>query len=323
MKYYSIISLIIFLSSSAFASTLKRFNYQQKEMGCDFRILIYSDQKSHADLAAKSAFKRIQEINKTCSDYLAESELNKLSSTHERWVPLSQDLFRVLNYSLNLSERSSGAFDITCGPLSLMWRKARFMKKIPSEDQITRNLERCGYRKIRLMNQQAKLTQQGMLLDLGAVAKGYAIDEAMKVLKHNSIKYAMIDASGDLLMTAHPTGKWTIYLSDHNNSKNNEYIQIKQGALATSGSSLQNLKKDGKTYSHIIDPRTGRALTQNQRVSVFAESAMEADALASSFSVLNFQENSLLLKNCGVRINNGNSIHQSKNFPTVYSGDKL
>lgn len=302
---------------------LQPHNFTSRQMGSDFRVLIYSENAELAKRAAEKAFSRISEINQACSDYLVKSEVNSLSATHQEWFPLSEDLFTVLDYSLNLSEQSSGAFDITCGPLTRMWRKARFMKKVPSDKEIARNLKRCGYRKIELKDQQAKLLAPQMKIDLGAVAKGYAIDEAMKVLKRNSIQYAMIDASGDLLMTAHPTGKWTIYLSDRNHSKNNEYIQIKQGALATSGSSLQNLKKDGKTYSHIIDPRTGRALTQNQRVSVFAESAMEADALASSFSILNFQENSLLLKNCGVRINNGNSIHQSKNFPTVYSGDKL
>ena len=154
-KLFIIITLLSLPSTA-----LEKFSFSQKQMGCNFRVLVFSSNHNSAQNAANNAFKRIEEINQICSDYIAHSEISKISQTQNQWIRLSKDLSNILNYSQKLSQKTDGAFDVTCGPLTMMWRKARFMKKLPSEIQIKRNLERCGYRKIEIKNQQIKLSKR-------------------------------------------------------------------------------------------------------------------------------------------------------------------
>ncbi|WDE97640.1 FAD:protein FMN transferase [Lentisphaera profundi] len=323
MRKTILLLLLVFLSSPLFSQDLKSYSFTEKIMACDFRILIYAHNSNHAEDSANKAFAKISAINLICSDYITQSEVSQLSTSHNTWTSLSDDLWRILKYSQDLSKESKGAFDITCGPLTVQWRKARYQNKLPDPNAITRLLKRCGYQKLELNqdHQSARLNTPFMKIDLGAIAKGYAADQAMLTLQKNGIKHAMIDASGDLLMSAHPTAKWKVYLKNGSDHQSKNYIEIKEGAVATSGSSIQNLSSDKKLYSHIIDPRTGMAITHNNQVTVISTSAIEADALASTLSVLPAAQGLKLLQNklnCSALIHNHDSIKKSKNFPTLY-----
>lgn len=317
-----IISLLML--SCAHQSPLKEFTFSEKHMGTDFRLILFSKSQKHAEQAAKNAFDRIKQIDESCSDYIAESELSRLSRTHNEWIAVSKDLWNVLNYAQELSSKSKGAFDVTCGPLTLKWRIARYQGKRPTDNELKRSLARTGYQKLLLNSesQSVKLTQAGMRLDLGALAKGYAADQALLALKSNKIQYALIDASGDMLMTDHPHSYWKIYINDQNSSQGSRYLKLQAGAIATSGDAIQHLKINAQKHSHIIDPRTGQALINSPRVTIISKTAMQADALASCLSVLPLSQGFELisaLPQTAALLQTSETTHSSPHFPTTHT----
>ena len=319
----SLLLCIFLFSCSSTKPQLQSYDFTEKHMGTDFRIILYANNAEEAQYAAKKAFERIKNIDQSCSDYIAESELNKLSRTHDEWIPISDDLWNVLSYAQKLAEQSQGAFDITCGPLSLQWRLARFRKKLPSQTILKRALTRVGYNKLTLKpeTQSVKLSHLGMKLDLGALAKGYAADQALLKLKTLGIQYVLIDASGDMLMTDHPSSYWKVHINDSNQSKASSYVKLQAGAIATSGDAIQNLSLAETKYSHIIDPRSGQALTQSERVTIISKTAMQADALASVSSVLKHSKAIPFLKqfdHAKAAFYDGKTTHLTHNFPSLY-----
>ena len=291
-------ALLLSIGSCSFAE-LQRFDYNEKHMGVDVRILLFSDNAEQAKQASRAAFDRIEAINQVCSDYLVSSEVSKLSQTHDSWVDVSDDLWKVISYAQSLSEKTRGAFDITGGRLSIEWRQARFTNKLPGNISLKNALNTVSYKHLELdkKNKRVKLKQQGMRIDLGALAKGYAADEALKQLSAQGIQYVLIDASGDMAMSAHPQGAWKIFINNKNRATNAPFLRLSNCAIASSGAALQHLKNGEEVYSHIYDPLNGKALTHNLQATIIAKSCMEADALATASSVLGPQKGLTLLEN--------------------------
>jgi thiamine biosynthesis lipoprotein len=128
-----------------------------------------------------------------------------------------------------------------------------------------------------------------MRLDLGGIGVGYAVDEALAVLKRHGIRSAMIDASGDIGALDAPPGKtgWRIGISPHTTTREpTRYVSLANAALTVSGDSQQYVEIDGVRYSHIVDPRTGLGLTNRSTVTVIARDCTTADSLATAVSVL-------------------------------------
>jgi thiamine biosynthesis lipoprotein len=263
-------------------------------MGTPFRIVLYAMDKPSADTAADAALTRIKELNDILSDYDTDSKLSRLSQTagSGKAVKVGYDLWRVLERSQQVARETGGAFDITCGPVVSLWRKARREGKLPEADKLAEARRAVGYDKLRLnvRARTAELLAPYMQLDLGAIAKGYAVDEAMKVLRSHGIRSALVSGGGDLVVSDAPPGTngWRIELAplDVTNAPVTEFVTLKNAALATSGDIFQHVEIDGTRYSHIVDPRTGIGLTDHSLVVVIAEDGMTADALSTSVSVL-------------------------------------
>ena len=276
------------------AADLKRFEYQQPQMGLPFRIVLYAPDATSADAAAGAAFQRISQLNDILSDYDTDSELSHLSRTsgEGKVVPLSDDLWFVLERAQSLAERSDGAFDITVGPCVNLWRKARRERKLPDSEWLANARKATGYQHLRLDRRKrtAELLVPDMRLDLGGIAKGYAIDEALKVLRRHGVHRALVSGGGDLAVGEPPPGKkgWRIELAplDVTNAPPAKFVLLTNRALATSGDLFQRLEIDGKRYSHIVDPRTGIGLTDHSLVSVIARDCITADSLTKVASVL-------------------------------------
>lgn len=275
-------------------SALERFEFQQPQMGLPFRMVLYAANATDADRAARAAFIRIAQLNLIMSDYEEESELNRLARTSNsgRTVPLSPDLWRVLERSQQLARESEGAFDITVGPYVQLWRKARRDRKLPPPERLAQARQSVGYRHLELFRSpaSARLTAPSMRLDLGGIAKGYAVDEALQVLKAHGIRRALVSGGGDLAVSQPPPGRraWRIELPplDSSNAPPSQFVLLTNAALATSGDLYQRLDIDGRRYSHIVDPRTGIGLTDHSLVTVIAPDCMTADSLTKVVSVL-------------------------------------
>ena len=164
---------------------LRRFEFSQIEMAVTVRVLLYSADEPAATAAAKATFDRVHELNGIMSDYDETSEVRRLcDNAVQKPVAVSPDLWKVLEHAQQVSQRSDGAFDVTVGPVVRLWRRARRQKELPSPEALKKAREVVGYRYIKLDPQRktVELLKKGMRIDLGGIAKGYAMDEALAVL---------------------------------------------------------------------------------------------------------------------------------------------
>jgi thiamine biosynthesis lipoprotein len=219
--------------------------------------------------------------------------LNRISRTAiGNPVQVSGDLFRVLSASQQLAAKTRGAFDITLGPLTHLWREARKEHRLPDSVAIREAARHCGFHKLRLDVAQhtIQLDEPGMQLDVGGIAKGYAADEALTVLSGLGISSALVAASGDLAFSNAPPGQpgWKVGIDsvDRAEAPFTRVLVLANEAVSTSGNREQHLDADGRRYSHIVDPKTGMGLTRDITVTVVARRAMDSDGLAMAVSVL-------------------------------------
>ena len=189
---------------------------------------------------------------------------------------------------------------MTVGPLTRLWRVARRNGKLPSESRLSEALAATGHAHLETDTERkrARLTQPGMRLDLGGIAKGYAVDQVLETLVTHGISCALVDGGGDLRVLGQPPGSdgWRITVQDLASEGNTEIHYLTDIAVATSGDLYQTVKIGEREFSHIIDPTTGLGLEIRRSVTVHAPDAMTADALASALSVLPTQASRTLLE---------------------------
>ena len=266
----------------------KRLAFNQPLMGTEVSIILYAADSIKATEAVESAFTRITELNHYLSDYLRESELSRLSITHDQPVQVSDDLWQVLYTGQEIAYASKGAFDVTVGPLTLLWRRAMRRAMLPDSTDLGEAMTAVGYEFLQLdvESQTARLLKNNMRLDLGGIAKGYAADQALEVLVREGFSSAAVDAGGDIALGEAPPNSdgWSIKVFS-GKSEIGEII-LKNCGIAVSGDSYRYLDYQGVRYSHILDPETGYGVTHERKVAVIASSAMIADAWASAYSVM-------------------------------------
>ena len=285
---------VLLLSTLLIALTgqAQRYEFSRPLMGMAFRIIVHSEDEAKAKRAAKAAFDRVAVLNQIMSDYEPESELNKLSNLagSGKAAKISDELCSVLDRAQALAVETGGAFDVTAGASIQLWRRARRVKRLPPQYVLAKALKTVGFRSLKLDAKKCtvELTGQGTRLDLGGIAKGYALDEALAVLKKQGLRQALISAGGDIVAGAAPPGKegWRVALIGLREETKPEFLWLANAAVATSGDLFQFLEIDGKRHSHIVDPRTGTALTEQRLVHVLAPDAITADSLATAISVL-------------------------------------
>lgn len=276
------------------ASPLERFEFTAPQMGVPFRLVLYTADRSRAETAARAVWERIAALNAMMSDYDSDSELSRLAATagSGRAVPLSEDLWRVLERAQALARRTDGAFDVTVGPAVILWRKARRDRALPDPARLARARAAIGWRYLELDAKQrtARLRVPGMKLDLGGIAKGYAVDAALKVLAAGGIRSALVSGGGDLAVSEPPPNRpgWRIEVAppDAEALGPPRHVRLRRVGLATSGDLFQHIEIGGVRYSHIVDPRTGVGLTDQSQVTVIARDGLTADSLGTAISVL-------------------------------------
>ncbi|HAV61084.1 MAG TPA: FAD:protein FMN transferase [Verrucomicrobiales bacterium] len=278
------------------SAATNRFAFAQAQMGLEFRITLFAESEEPAQAAAGAAFSRIAALNSVLSDYDADSELSHLSAASgtERWVTVSPDLWRVLSEGQRLASATEGAFDLTVGPSVNLWRRVRRQEQLPDASLLELMRSRVGHLNLELdpVRQAARMLKPEMRLDAGGIAKGFAMDEAMMVLKSHGVRSAMIQGGGDLIVSEAPPGTsgWKVALAgletDPASMPNPPVLSLENRALATSGDLFQFVEIDGVRYSHIVDPRTGIGLTNRILVHVVAPDGMTADGTSTAASVL-------------------------------------
>ncbi|MEE2948493.1 MAG: FAD:protein FMN transferase [Verrucomicrobiota bacterium] len=302
---------LLALNVPATKAQAERHEFSRPLMGMAFRIVVYADDADLAKRAARAAFDRVAVLNQIMSDYDPESELSRLSDLagSGEEARISRELCMVLNRAQKLASDTGGAFDVTAGASVQLWRRARRLKRLPPELLLDSVLKTVGFRRLKLdaKNCTAELTVPGMRLDLGGIAKGHALDEALAVLKRKGLRQVLVSAGGDILAGAAPPEKkgWRVALIGLQEETKPEFLCLANAAVATSGDLYQFLEVDGMRYSHIVDPRTGRALAQQRLVHVIAPDGVTADSLATAISVMGSVEGLRLVegdKRLGARV---------------------
>lgn len=255
-------------------------------MGVQVQITLYARNEAQAERAARAAFARFAALEDVMSDYRPTSELMRLcEKAGGSPVPVSADLFTVLSRAQAVARQSSGAFDVTIGPLVSLWRTARRTGVLPRLSALREAQARVGWQKMKLdaKNRTAQLLVPGMKLDLGGIAKGYAGDEAQKELKENGVTSAMVEAGGDIVASGPPPGRkgWEIQVEGTKTR-----VTLVNGAVSTSGDTEQFAEIGGRRYSHIVDPKTGLGLTHRLAVTIAAPDGLTSDSLSTAVSVL-------------------------------------
>jgi thiamine biosynthesis lipoprotein len=292
--------LLLFFSGAAApgglaqgVASLERYTFAEKYMGTLCRIVVYASSKAAAQGGAQAAFERISALDSCMSDYRPTSELMQLCS--QAGGPprkVSSELFFVLEQADKVSRLSDGAFDVTVGPLSRLWRRVRRSQEPPTPEELTQARARVGYRLVKLDkgNQTVQLLKPHMQLDLGGIAKGYAADEALAVLQRHGLTRALVAMGGDIAVSDAPPDApgWNIGIAplEAGHEKPKRTLVLKNAAVSTSGDAEQYVEIGGKRYSHIVDPRTGLGLVGRQSVTVTARRGVTADSWTKVVSVL-------------------------------------
>jgi len=277
-------------------------------MGTFARIVVIAEDLNTAKKCIETALAEIYKVDDLMSDYKSDSEISRINKDAAKTaVHLSQATYEVLQRSIEFSKLTDGAFDVTVGPLVDLFRAAKDKQLLPGEDDISQAKSKVGFEKLKL-DDKSKTVQfavEGMRLDLGGIAKGYAVDKAVEALQTSGAIGGMVDLGGDIrCFGAPPKGRnhWLIGVQNPNLDEDigelNLVLKLKlaNGASATSGDYQQFVLIEGRRYSHIIDRKTGASAQGLSSVTIIADNATDADALATAVSVMGSEKGLALIE---------------------------
>ena len=242
--------------------------------------------------AVEAAFTAVEQVDRDMSLYRPQSDIGRLNrQAGQHGVRVRESTAAVLRESLNIGRASNGALDVTVTPLLAQWGFFSVREEAPNPKQIEAALALVDYRHLHLndADSTARLSQPGMQLDLGGIAKGYAVDEAAEALERRGVREGMVNAGGDLrLLGRHPDGEpWVVGVQHPlTPSRLLLALSLDEGAVATSGNYLRHRVYDGRRYGHLLHPQNGYPTDTALSMTVVAPTAMRADALATAALVM-------------------------------------
>jgi thiamine biosynthesis lipoprotein len=262
-------------------------------MGTQVDLLAQHESVQTCKLAFSHAFREIERIENLLSAQRPASEISKINqNAGHAPVKVSYETLALIQRAIEYSKKFDGYFDISIGPIAELWGFSGNEEiVVPERDRIAAILPLVGYTKIAVAEKDTTvaLTREGMKLDLGGIAKGYAIDRAAMVLKQKGVKNFLINAGGDIYVSGHKSDnqKWLVGIQHPGDRQAlMASFELSNFAVATSGDYERFVEVEGKRYHHILDPRTGYPALLCQSVSVLAPTAEEADAWATYLFII-------------------------------------
>ena len=287
-----VIISILFLTHCAPNQDIQPFEQTRVMMDTFVQISIYDQNRTSEELKSisESAFKQIETIESITNDYDDSSAISLINrQAGERAVALDRVMLDLIQASDKINQISEGAFDITLGSVKQLWSFAHENPRIPGDALLQQQLENVGHHHFIIEDGAIQFILPGVRLDLGAIAKGYAIDAAIQVLKDSGISDAMVNAGGDLrtICSDLTKGKRRVWIK---NPRRPEaflgFFRMDEGSVATSGDYERFFIYESERYHHILDPKTGKPARGCVSVTLQAATATEADALATAVFVL-------------------------------------
>ena len=258
-------------------------------MGTNIEVEIWDTDVIHAKGCIEEVMGEMERINQDMSPYIKTSELYQVNLRAAKApVKISQEMYDLITRSLQLSELSHGAFDITFASIGYRYDYRKHIK--PSDAQIKASLAEINYRHIKLdaKNRTIFFDMPGVRIDLGGIAKGHAVDNSIDLLRKCGITEAMVTAGGDSRIIGDHAGRpWMIGIKDPRNKKTSIIaIPLSNTAISTSGDYERFFIKDGVRYHHIINPKTGKSVHSTRSVSIIAPDATTSDGLSTTIFVM-------------------------------------
>jgi thiamine biosynthesis lipoprotein len=312
--------VLVLLTAISTRSQERKHLFSAPKMGSPFNIIIVSADSVRAATLAERSFALVDSFNHIYSDYDTASELSKLNRLAGGGKQkVSPALWEIIYQSKLAWQKSRGAYDITVGPLSLLWRGSRKEKVFPSAASVKEKKALTGFKRLQMDPAQHTITlTPGMRIDLGGIAKGYIAQKILDFLYANGISQALVDAGGDMAMSGAPPASagWVVGVNIPETTEEllPKRLSLAKKAVATSGDAYQFIEHKGIKYSHIVDPRTGYGVSFQRNVTVIAGLGADADWLATACSILSIEESKKLATSMHAEL----LITELKNGKVVY-----
>ncbi len=324
-NYISLIGgiLIVFVLFYRYI-TIGNYRFKVTTFLMDTLISIEIEGPKDGESIANEGMRIFQDLQYKFDLNLASSDVSKINlSSGMRPVKVSVDTLEVIRRAIDFSRVTDGAFDITIGAVTKIWGFTNGDYKLPDNGEIKEALELVDYKNIDIFDSNVELKKKGMAIDLGAIAKGYAVDKVYDFLKSKNIREAIIDAGGTI-RTIGDRKKWRIGIKDPSGREDVIGILTLDSGLAvsTSGDYERYFVRDGKRYHHVLDPKTGYPANYCRSVTVVSDSAAKSDALSTAIFVLGPESGLKLAKKLSVGvviIDRNNSIFISDNLKKNFS----
>jgi thiamine biosynthesis lipoprotein len=280
-----ILTLHFFLSACQKETALHTATKNSEMMSTIVRITVVAETANKADRLADSASDFLRSLSACFNIYDSKSEISGVNANAwARFVPLGPELQEVFQAAERAHRMTDGYFDVTVGPLVKLWKEAKKKGELPSEKEIQTAKALVGFKDVRLERAGVRFDKEGMIVDLGGIAKGYLLHRVSQFLKEQGAVAGLVDIGGDVYAWGRkPDGKsWRIAVR-HPRDQNRylRILDISGKALLTSGDYERFFIKEGKRYSHIINPFSGRPDSDVISVTVIGKEIMAIDGLSA------------------------------------------
>ena len=258
-------------------------------MGTTIRVEVWHEDEAIRQHGVEKVLEEMERVNRLMSPYIEDSQLSKINRfAHEDPVEVDHDLFYVIEKSLEISHLTQGAFDITYASVGHLFNYRKEIK--PSENEIEQAKEFIDYKNV-VLNKDSltvEFLKQGVKIDLGGIAKGFAVDQSIQHLKNIGIKHALVSAGGDTRLLGDRRGRaWLVGIRDPANTEEViAMLPLQDEAMSTSGDYERFFVEDGEKYHHIIHPSTGKSASEVRSASIIASDSTTTDALSTSVFVM-------------------------------------
>ncbi len=272
------------------------FDEETSIMGTRIAISMWQEDAAVAHDLTEKVFAELRRLDEKLSPYIEKSELslaNRLATTQT--LTISDEMLHLIQTSIEYSKLSNGAFDITYASVGYLYDYRKSQK--PDDATINKLLPSIDYRHIQLGEHTVHFKDPNVKIDLGGIAKGYAVDRGIAILKSAGVQYATLTAGGDsYFLGLHKDRPWNVVIQHPRDQKKNVLmLPVADMAVSTSGDYERYFMQDDKRYHHILQPKTGKSANELMSVTIIGAETMRTDALSTSVFVMGVKEGLALI----------------------------
>jgi thiamine biosynthesis lipoprotein len=309
---------VLVLSVGAAPAAAGWLSDEQAIMGTSVRVELWHDDEAAGRAAIAAVMEEMHRIDRTMSPYKPDSELSLINrEAAKRAVPISREMYDLIERSLEFSKLSDGAFDITFSSVGYLYDYRKHVR--PTEQQIAEALPGISYRHLRLdpKARTIRFAREGVRIDLGGIAKGYAVDNCIGILRKRGVTNAIVTAGGDSRILGDRRGRpWNIGIRDPR--RRGEVVAVLpliDVAISTSGDYERYFEEDGVRYHHIINPKTGKSASGVRSVTVIARDGITTEGLTKSVFIMGVERGLRLIESLpgtdAVIVDDSGALHYS------------